>query len=286
MPELPEVETVRVGLATVLEGQQIQHIRLNRPDLRFPFPEHFAERLEGTTIEPLKRRAKYLIMPLSSGESVIIHLGMSGRVLIEREAIDIPGQFHHRIDRHIQHDHVVISLRSGVRVIYNDVRRFGFMLLTKSDALDAHPMLAGLGPEPLSNHFHAQSLGSALERRASPIKSALLDQQVVAGLGNIYVLEALHRVQISPFRRADGLSGTEIAALVVAIREILQEAIAAGGSSLRDFRHEDGSLGYFQHGFAVYGREGEACRRAGCRGTIKRQVQAGRSSFYCADCQQ
>lgn len=286
MPELPEVETVRRGLAPVLEGATIEHVRLNRADLRFPFPELFSDRLVGATIGPLGRRAKYLLVPLDTGETLIIHLGMSGRVLIEASnARELVGEFHHSAGRLAAHDHVVITLKGGARIIYNDVRRFGFMRLAPSDALDLDPFIAELGPEPFGNLFDAESLLTTLKGRNTPLKSALLDQKTVAGLGNIYVCEALNRAHLSPFRAAKSLKPEESQRLVSEIHLVLEEAIEAGGSSLRDFRHEDGSLGYFQHAFRVYDRAGEPCPTPGCGGAIERRVQSGRSTFFCARCQ-
>jgi formamidopyrimidine-DNA glycosylase len=286
MPELPEVETVRRGLAPVLEGAKIEHVKLNRADLRFPFPERFSDRLAGATIGPLGRRAKYLLLPLDTGETLIIHLGMSGRVLVEASGErGLIGEFHHSTGRLAAHDHVLITLKGGARIIYNDVRRFGFMRLAPSDALDSDPFIAELGPEPFGNLFDAESLLTTLKGRNTPLKSALLDQKIVAGLGNIYVSEALHRAQLSPWRLAKDLKPEECQRLVSEIHLVLEEAIEAGGSSLRDFRHEDGSLGYFQHAFRVYDRAGESCPAPGCDGTIERRVQSGRSTFFCARCQ-
>lgn len=286
MPELPEVETVRRGLAPALEGRRIARVTLNRPDLRFPFPARFAERLSGARFLPLDRRAKYLLAPLDSGETLVIHLGMSGRVLVEEEGgTHEPGDFYHDAGRHIRHDHAIFEIEGGRRLIYNDVRRFGFMLLEPTETLEQHESFAGLGPEPLGNAFDAKALMHALDGRFTPIKSALLDQAVVAGLGNIYVCEALHRVGVSPFRAAHAVTQREAEALVIAIRAVLAEAIEAGGSTLRDYRLQDGSLGYFQHRFRVYDRAGEACPTPGCGGLIERQVQSGRSSFFCATCQ-
>lgn len=286
MPELPEVETVRRGLAPVLEGAKIENVRLNRADLRFPFPERFSDRLVGATIGLLGRRAKYLLLPLDTGETLIIHLGMSGRVLVEASSHrELVGEFHHSTGRLAAHDHVVITLRGGARIVYNDVRRFGFMRLAPSDALDSDPFIAELGPEPFGNLFDAESLLATLKGRNTPLKSALLDQKTVAGLGNIYVCEALHRAHLSPFRAAKNLKPEESQRLVSEIHLVLEEAIEAGGSSLRDFRHEDGSLGYFQHAFRVYDRAGESCPTPGCDGAIERRVQSGRSTFFCARCQ-
>ncbi|CAN1571300.1 Nei Formamidopyrimidine-DNA glycosylase [Rhabdaerophilaceae bacterium] len=286
MPELPEVETVKRGLAPVLEGATIAHVTLNRAGLRFPFQENFALRLADQPIGTLGRRAKYLLVPLGSGETLIIHLGMSGRVVVETPGmLGQPGLFHKDVGRLPTHDHVVFDLSSGARIIYNDVRRFGFMWLAPSDGLENDEFLHGLGPEPLGNAFHASDLLLRLKGRMTPIKSALLDQKAVAGLGNIYVCEALHRAGVSPFRTAARITRAEADRLVAAIRAVLEEAIAAGGSTLRDFRHEDGSLGYFQHRFRVYDRAGEPCLNPACSGGIMREVQAGRSSFYCTSCQ-
>lgn len=290
MPELPEVETVRRGLAPHLEGRRIEEVRLNRPDLRFPFPPRFAERLAGRTILPLGRRAKYLLVPLGgddmNGETLVIHLGMSGRVLIEaRESRDPLGEFHHETGRLPQHDHVEIALEGGKRIIFNDPRRFGFMLLEPSETLEAHPTFAGLGVEPLGNAFSAAYLLARFAGRRTPLKQALLDQRHVAGLGNIYVCEALHRAGIAPERAAATLIAPEAERLAAEIRVVLEEAIAAGGSTLKDYRHEDGSLGYFQHAFRVYDRAGAPCPTPGCSGTISRLVQGGRSTFFCEECQ-
>jgi formamidopyrimidine-DNA glycosylase len=286
MPELPEVETVRRGLAPHLEGARIAHVALNRPDLRFPFPAGFAARLTGATILPLGRRAKYLIVPLDSAETLVIHLGMSGRLLIlQPEGAMRPGRFHHDVTRIEQHDHVILTLENGMRLVFNDPRRFGFMLLEPSETLDRHPAFAGIGVEPLGNAFSASYLRERFASRRTPLKTALLDQRHIAGLGNIYVCEALHRAHLAPERAAGTLGPDEADALVVAIRDVLAEAIEAGGSTLRDYRHEDGSLGYFQHAFRVYDREGETCPTPECGGTIERTVQAGRSTFHCRKCQ-
>lgn len=286
MPELPEVETVRRGLAPHLEGRRITAVRLNRPDLRFPFPPRFVERLAGRVILPLMRRAKYLLVPLDHGETLVIHLGMSGRVLIETKVRrDQLGEFHHENGRLPQHDHVVFTLEGETTVIFNDPRRFGFMLLEQSEALETHPTFAGLGVEPLGNAFSGSHLLARFAGRRTPMKLALLDQHHVAGLGNIYVCEALHRAGISPMRLAATLTAAEAERLAAEIRAVLEEAIAAGGSTLKDYRHEDGSLGYFQHAFRVYDREDEPCPMPGCGGTIKRSVQGGRSTFFCEECQ-
>ena len=282
MPELPEVETVRRGLSPVMEGQVIARAAINRPDLRWPFPPDMAARLTGQQITALRRRSKYILADLVSGESLLIHLGMSGRMLVSGDPL---GRFVHDHPAPEKHDHVVLHMEGGARITFNDPRRFGAMDLLPTQTAEAHPLLARLGPEPLGNAFNEPYLVAALKGRNTPIKSALLDQRIVAGLGNIYVSEALFRAGISPLRRAGALSGKRAAALVPIIREVLADAITAGGSSLRDFRQADGELGYFQHSFDVYGREGEPCRSDGCTGHIARITQAGRSSFYCPRCQ-
>jgi formamidopyrimidine-DNA glycosylase len=282
MPELPEVETVRRGLTPVMEGQVIARATVNRPDLRWPFPPDMAERLTGQRVTALRRRSKYILADLTSGESLLIHLGMSGRMLVSGDPL---GRFVHDHPAPEKHDHVVLDMEGGARITFNDPRRFGAMDLLPTMTAEAHPLLARLGPEPLGNTFNEPYLMGALKGRNTPIKSALLDQRIVAGLGNIYVCEALFRARISPLRRAGSLSGKRAAALVPIIRAVLTDAITAGGSSLRDFRQTDGELGYFQHNFDAYGREGEPCHSAGCKGHIARVTQAGRSSFYCPQCQ-
>lgn len=282
MPELPEVETVRRGLAPVMEGQVIAAAAVNRPDLRWPFPPDMAARLTGQRVMTLRRRSKYILADLASGETLLIHLGMSGRILVSGDPL---GRFVHDHPAPERHDHVVLDMASGTRITFNDPRRFGAMDLMPTPQAEAHPLLARLGPEPLGNSFDGPYLSAALKSRNTPVKSALLDQHVVAGLGNIYVCEALFRARIAPRRRARTISAARAAGLVPIIREVLTEAIAAGGSSLRDFRQADGELGYFQHRFDVYGREGEPCHRPGCTGEIRRIVQSGRSSFYCPLCQ-
>ena len=282
MPELPEVETVMRGLAPVLEGARIAKASVNRPDLRWPFPPRMAERLTGAQITGLRRRAKYILADLDTGEALLIHLGMSGRMLISGDPL---GRFVHDHPPVEKHDHVVLDLGNGARITFNDPRRFGAMDLIPAGAEQTHKLLAAIGPEPLGNEFHEDYLTGALARRNTPIKSALLDQRIVAGLGNIYVLEALHRAGLSPVRKAGRIAKPRIAALVPHIRATLAEAIEAGGSSLRDYRRTDGELGYFQHTFRVYGRAGQGCHAAGCGGTIRRIVQAGRSSYYCPICQ-
>ncbi|MFA8386125.1 MAG: bifunctional DNA-formamidopyrimidine glycosylase/DNA-(apurinic or apyrimidinic site) lyase [Pelagibaca sp.] len=282
MPELPEVETVRRGLAPAMEGFVISQARVNRPDLRWPFPENMAARLTGKRVLRLRRRSKYILADLDSGETALIHLGMSGRMLVSGDPL---GQFVHDHPAAEKHDHVVFDMENGARITFNDPRRFGAMdLFTTADG-DSHPLLAAIGPEPLGNSFDENYLVTALSNRNMPMKSALLDQKTVAGLGNIYVCEALFRAKIHPTRPARRVSNDRISSLVPVIRDVLSDAIRAGGSSLRDFRQADGELGYFQHSFDVYGREGEPCRTADCQSTIRRIVQSGRSTFYCPTCQ-
>lgn len=282
MPELPEVETVRRGLAPVMEGAVIARADVNRPDLRWPFPPDMAARLTGRQVLGLRRRSKYILADLDSGETLLIHLGMSGRMLISGDPL---GQFVHDHPAPEKHDHVVLHMDNGARVTFNDPRRFGAMDLLDTATAEQHKLLAVLGPEPLGNAFNEDVLVQAFKGKASPVKSALLDQRIVAGLGNIYVCEALFRAGVSPRRKAGNISQARVRALVPIIREVLSDAIAAGGSSLRDFRQADGELGYFQHSFDVYGREGQPCRTPACTGTVQRIVQSGRSSFYCALCQ-
>ncbi len=282
MPELPEVETVRRGLVPVLQGHRILRAQVNRPDLRWHLPPHMAERLTGATVTALRRRSKYILADLSTGETLLIHLGMSGRLLISGA---MPGRFHRDHPLPEKHDHVVLDIEGGVRVTFNDARRFGMMDLMPTSRVEAHRLLAGLGPEPLGNGLSESGLIQRLSGRATPVKSALLDQRNIAGLGNIYVCEVLHRAHIAPTRPCRDLTGAEIARLVPLIRQVLTEAIEAGGSSLRDFRRTDGELGYFQHSFRVYDREGQPCPTPGCPGTIARIVQSGRSSFHCPVCQ-
>ncbi len=282
MPELPEVETVRRGLEPVLLGARLAAVDVRRPDLRWPLPARMAQRLTGAQVTALTRRSKYILAGLDTGETWLIHLGMSGRITISGDA---QGRFHREVLPLEKHDHVVLDTDAGVRIAYNDARRFGAMDLIETSALAAHKLIAAIGPEPLGNSFDALTLVGALKGRKTPIKSALLDQRTVAGLGNIYVCEALWRAGISPKRLAGDISRPRIEALVRAIKDVLTEAIAAGGSSLRDYRQADGELGYFQHGFAVYDRADEPCRSAGCTSTITRIVQSGRSSFYCEACQ-
>lgn len=280
MPELPEVETVRRGLSPALEGRRIQRVDVNRPDLRFPFPQGFANRLAGQDILRLGRRAKFLTAELASGETLVMHLGMSGRFMVDAGQ---PGEFHHDTGVLPAHNHVVFHMSGGETVTYNDPRRFGFMELWPTNTFDAYPRLKDLGPEPLTNGFNADYLLSALKGRATPIKAALLDQSVVAGLGNIYVCEALFRSGISPRRKAASVGKARVERLTAAINAVIAEAIVAGGSSLRDFAAADGELGYFQHTFRVYDREGQPCLT--CGDTVKRIVQSGRSTFFCSTCQ-
>jgi formamidopyrimidine-DNA glycosylase len=287
MPELPEVETVRRGLTPALLGRKILRVEQNRPNLRFPFPDDFSARLSAARVEQLDRRAKYLLLRLSSGETLLSHLGMSGRFTIEttRGAGPLPEDMVHAAPANPKHDHVVFNLEDGVIIRYNDPRRFGFMELYPTDAESQVSYLTGLGPEPNSNGFSGVTLGEALRDKRSPIKSALLDQRVVAGLGNIYVCEALHRSGISPRRESRTIPGKRAERLAVAVRDVINEAIEAGGSSLKDFASTDGGLGYFQHRFRAYGRENESCLTPRCDGRVQRIVQSGRSTFYCATCQ-
>ncbi len=281
MPELPEVETVRRGLQPHLEGAKLTRVVQNRPDLRFPLPDDFVHRLEGATIRRLDRRAKYLVAELDTGETLVAHLGMTGRFLVgERK----PGQFHHQAGDDPKHTHIVFETDRGARIAFNDARRFGYMDLIRTDALSEHPYFKGLGPEPLGEDFNAKALGAALKGKKQNIKVTLLDQRIVAGLGNIYVSEALFRARIHPERPAGSLKPAELKRLVEAVKAVLADAIEAGGSTLRDFRAADGELGYFQHRFRVYGREGEPCPPP-CKGEIRRIVQGGRSTFFCPDCQ-
>ncbi len=340
MPELPEVETVRRGLEPAMSGHRIARLVQRRPDLRFPLPERFADRLTGRRIERLARRAKYLLAHLDGDEILIMHLGMSGRFTVApsfsapaRDFSSPPvgevarsagggnggplsgkppptptpsprgggekvsprenliGEFTYDTGTDPTHDHVVFEMENGATVTYNDPRRFGFMDLVPADTLDHCKHFAGMGPEPLGNGFNAEYLARRAQGRAADLKAFLLDQRNIAGLGNIYVCEALFRTGLSPNRAAacltykNGRPTERCERLVPTIRQVLEEAIAAGGSTLRDYAHADGSLGYFQHSFKVYGREGEPCTKAGCGGTIKRTVQSGRSTFHCGRCQ-
>jgi formamidopyrimidine-DNA glycosylase len=291
MPELPEVETVRGGLAPVLEGHRLDRVEARRPDLRFPLPENFVQILTGATITRLQRRAKYLLAALDREDTLVMHLGMSGRFEIahpepaEGGVAERPGQFHYAPEPDAKHAHIVFTTEQGVRVTYYDPRRFGYMALVNTATLHLHPWFAGLGPEPLSDDFDAARLKAAFKGRRQGPKTLLLDQRIVAGLGNIYVCEALNRARISPFKPAGGISKARLETLVTEIRAVLTEAIAAGGSTLRDFAQTDGALGYFQHRFRTYDREGEPCANDPNVGVIARKVQAGRSTFYCPACQ-
>ena len=294
MPELPEVETVRRGLEPVMTGASIVRADIRRPDLRFPFPERFAARLTGATVQHLSRRAKYILVGLSTGETLIMHLGMSGRF-----AIRLPdgrgggglGEFEQDAGNNLAHDHVVFAMSNGATITYNDPRRFGSMDLCGHDEVEQHRLLAGLGVEPLGNGLQPSYLAERASGRATDLKAFLLDQRIIAGLGNIYVCEVLFRAGLSPRRSASCLSTakgrpTDRAQRVVPIiRDVLSEAIAAGGSTLRNYKQSDGSLGYFQHAFKVYGREGEPCVKPACDGTVHRIVQSGRSTFFCSTCQ-
>ncbi|HEY3697355.1 bifunctional DNA-formamidopyrimidine glycosylase/DNA-(apurinic or apyrimidinic site) lyase [Phenylobacterium sp.] len=286
MPELPEVETVRRGLEPVLAGARLARVEARRPDLRFPLPPDFVQRLTGAVILTLQRRAKYLLGALDRGDTLVMHLGMSGRFEIARpEGAVRPGEFHYAADPDPRHAHVQFATEAGAQVTYYDPRRFGYMALIPTAELGTHPWFANLGPEPLSDAFDADRLAGALAGRRQGPKTLLLDQRIVAGLGNIYVCEALHRARISPFRPAGEISRARLVKLVAAIRAVLTEAIAAGGSSLRDYAAADGALGYFQHRFRVYGREGAPCPNRGCAGVVARKAQAGRSTFHCPVCQ-
>ncbi len=295
MPELPEVETVRRGLAPTMEGATVQRLELRRPDLRFPLPRDFAARVEGHRILALSRRAKYLLIDFEGDLTSIAHLGMSGSFRIEADAAaETPGIFHHERSKDEKHDHVLFHLKGAegpVRVIYNDPRRFGFMDLMPRSELDTYPAFRDLGPEPVGNILSADYLATRFAGRSQPLKSALLDQKVIAGLGNIYVCEAMWRAHLSPTRKVSSLvtktgkPKAELGLLTEAIREVIADAIEAGGSSLRDHIQADGTLGYFQHFFRAYDREGRECLTDGCRGTVERIVQSGRSTFYCRHCQ-
>jgi len=292
MPELPEVETVRRGLQPVMEGARFVRVEARRPDLRFPFPQNFSKRLEGASVEGLSRRAKYLLADLSSGEVLLMHLGMSGSFRVVQGSDESgPGKFHHARGKLSAHDHVVFHMSNGAIVTFNDPRRFGYMKLIARDQLNRHPMMEALGPEPLGNAFDGAMLAAACAGKKTSLKAALSDQKVVAGLGNIYVCEALHRAHLSPKRQASTIANrkgepTERAhALADAIKAVLNDAIRAGGSSLRDHRQTDGALGDFQHSFRVYDRAGTKCPTPKCKGTIKRIVQGTRSTFFCPVCQ-
>jgi formamidopyrimidine-DNA glycosylase len=285
MPELPEVETVRRGLEPVLVGARLTRVRQNRPDLRFPFPDRFVERLEGAGVERIDRRAKYLLAALSTGETWVTHLGMTGRFTVDGEQL---GEFEEPAPIAGKHEHMSFcALKDGTatRVGFADARRFGFMGLIPTDAVEAHPWFVGMGPEPLGNGFSAAHLAEAFDGKKQNIKVSLLDQRNVAGLGNIYVCEALYRARFSPLIAAGKVSKARLETLTSVIRDVLNDAIAAGGSTLKDFANADGGQGYFQHRFDVYGREGQPCPGKDCAGVVKRIVQGGRSTFYCPSCQ-
>lgn len=301
MPELPEVETVKNGLAPLMEGAVITAVQQNRPNLRFPFPENFDTRLHGATVQQLTRRAKYLLGYLTTGDVLVMHLGMSGRFVIDasrlknnkngQDNFQNPGVFIHHNSMTSQHDHVVFSLNNGAVIRYNDTRRFGFMMLIEQDHLDAHKLFQTLGVEPLSASFTPDYLAEKAHQKTTTLKAFLLNQKIIAGLGNIYVCEALFQAGLKPTRRASclatrgGAPNKHTHRLVEAIKNVLHSAIEAGGSTLRDHRQADGSLGYFQHQFQVYGRDGQSCLKPGCDGEVRRLVQNGRSSFYCHRCQ-
>ena len=293
MPELPEVETVRRGLQPAMEGSKILKAEARRKDLRFPFQKDFIARLEGQVVTGLGRRAKYLMADLASGDVLLMHLGMSGSFrVLQGEAGTTPGQFHHPRGDDRTHDHVVFHMSSGAAIVFNDPRRFGYMKIIARNALDDEPLLKGLGPEPLGNEFDAAMLAQACAGKKTSLKAALLDQRVVAGLGNIYVCEVLFRAHLSPRRLAATLAAKKTAEptdhakrVVASIHAVLNQAIKAGGSSISDHRLTSGELGYFQHSFKVYDREGETCQTAGCGGIVRRFVQNGRSTFWCPKCQ-
>src|SRR3954469_11029894 len=291
MPELPEVETVRRGLAPVMEGARFEKVEARRGDLRWPLPKDFVKRLQGQTVSGLGRRGKYLLADLSSGDVLLMHLGMSGSFRVLRSGDErATAKYHHEKPKLLAHDHVVFHMSNGAVVTFNDPRRFGSMKIVPREKLDAEPLLRAMGPEPLGNEFAAAMLARAFTRKKTSLKAALLDQRVVAGLGNIYVCEALHRAHLSPKRRAStiatraGEPKEHAKKLVEGIRDVLNDAIKAGGSSLRDHRRTDGEIGLFQHNFRVYDREGKPCPRSD-GGTIKRIVQTGRSTFFCPVCQ-
>jgi formamidopyrimidine-DNA glycosylase len=292
MPELPEVETVRRGLAPVMEDARFTKVEMRRGDLRWPLPKDFAQRLEGKIVRSVGRRAKYLLLDLSSHEILLMHLGMSGSFrVLQGMGEEAPGAFHHQRSGQLAHDHLVFHMSNGAIVTFNDPRRFGFMKIVPVQEVEHEPLLRSIGPEPLGNSFDALMLATACAGKATSLKAALSDQRVVAGLGNIYVCEALHRARLSPRRKASTIAtrakvpNQRAERLVDGIKAVLTDAIAAGGSSLRDHRQTSGELGYFQHNFRVYDREGKPCVTPGCTGTVKRIVQVGRSTFFCPVCQ-
>jgi len=288
MPELPEVETVRRGLRPAMEGGVIERVEQRRRDLRFPLPARFSARLAGRRVVAITRRAKYLLAHLDDATVLIMHLGMSGRFAVSHECAAGAGA--RSTARREAHEHIVFHMSGGARIGYSDPRRFGVMDLAAGDRLASHRLLAGLGPEPLAREFSPAYLNRALRDRRTSMKAVLLDQRVVAGLGNIYVCEALFRARVSPHREAASLAGRRrpgraLCRLVDAVRGVLHDAIEAGGASLRDHARTDGTLGYFQHSFAVYDREAGACPRFGCHGTVARETQSGRSTYWCPNCQ-
>jgi formamidopyrimidine-DNA glycosylase len=305
MPELPEVETVRRGLEPVLRGRRFINVEQRRPDLRFPLPKHFAERLTGRTVESLDRRAKYILIHLDKGEVLAVHLGMTGRFSVqlppspsrrreEREGESARvqlGEYTYEHGADTKHDHLVFTMSGGAVVTFNDARRFGYMTLVPSAELNDHAYFAGLGVEPLGDDLSPAYLAGRAHGKKVDLKALLMDQRIIAGLGNIYVCEALFRAGLDPFSGAARLAtktGKPTPAavrLVAAIKAVLTDAVCAGGSTLRDYKQADGSLGSFQHQFAVYGREGEPCSKPGCRGRVRRKTQGGRSTFYCPACQ-
>jgi formamidopyrimidine-DNA glycosylase len=291
MPELPEVETVMRGLTPVLVGRRIEKAEIRRSGLRFPFPDKFASKLQGREVRGLTRRAKYILVNLDDGNLLLVHLGMTGRFTVFNDKSKSLGEFYHKTEVTDSgagpHDHVVISLDDGARVIYTDPRRFGIMDLLHESELTTHKLLKDIGVEPLGNEFSSAYLVEKFHNKKVPLKAALLDQKIIAGLGNIYVSEALHRTGLSPKRAAKTLvcKPAQLDELVRHVRDILNEAILAGGSTLQDFTGTDGSEGAYQERFAVYDREGEACQKPRCSGSIRRMVQSGRSTFYCPKCQ-
>lgn len=286
MPELPEVETVCRGLAPAMENTRIAHAEIRRAGLRWPFPPDLSARLTGAMVLRLRRRSKYILADLDTDETLLLHLGMSGRMTVSGlAAAHVPGRFHHEHPANEKHDHVILHMTSGARIAFNDARRFGALDLRASATIETHPLLAALGPEPLGNAFDAAYLAARFKGRRSPIKAVLLDQRIIAGLGNIYVCEALFRAGIHPARAAGRIGAARLETLAQIIRIVLTEAIDAGGSSLRDYRQADGNLGYFQHSFRVYDRAGQPCTAPECSATVRRIVQSGRSSYYCPVCQ-
>ena len=286
MPELPEVETVRRGLAPHLVDKRLVRVIARRPDLRFPLPEGFVQRLTGARVIGLSRRGKYMLAALDRDQTLVMHLGMTGRFTIEAQgAVEAPGEFALAEPADPKHAHIIFETEAGTAITYFDARRFGFMDLVETASLETTRRFAAMGPEPLGLAFDAAYLAHAFADRRQGAKTLLLDQGVVAGLGNIYVCEALHRARVSPSKPAADIGPRALSALVRSIRAVLEEAIAAGGSTLRDYASAEGAMGYFQHDFRVYGREGQPCPAPRCRGVVSRLVQAGRSTFHCPVCQ-